>query len=194
MFRRRAAGETLRSLAADYGVSHTTLSRYLRRPAARAELKRVARLLREEQHEAERLERSRRRLAGRRGDDRAGRQQSHPAPVPVASAAPAASAPAPRAIPAAPTRPRGRTAYGAWLDSHDARRPYSRADLHSRSDTRAAEAVAAGGGIQAVIDATGLRTLANVELGIDPEILAHARHNDALQASANQLGLDSGPA
>ena len=44
------------------------------------------------------------------------------------------------------------------------------------------------------IDATGLRTLANVELRIDPEILAHARRNDALQASANQLGLDGRPA
>jgi hypothetical protein len=36
---RRAGGESLRSLAADYGVSHTTLSRYFRRREVAAELR-----------------------------------------------------------------------------------------------------------------------------------------------------------
>jgi hypothetical protein len=35
LFRRRAAGETLRALACDYDVEHTTLSRYFSRPEAR---------------------------------------------------------------------------------------------------------------------------------------------------------------
>ena len=41
--------------------------------------------------------------------------------------------------------------------------------------------VAAGGGMQAVIDATGLRTLENVVGLIDPAILAQAFDNDVLQ-------------
>ena len=48
--------------------------------------------------------------------------------------------------------------YGAWLDERDARLPLSRADLRSRVDEAAARAVAAGGAMQAVIEATGLRT------------------------------------
>ncbi len=68
---------------------------------------------------------------------------------------------------------RFRTDYELWLDERDARprAPLTRADLRSKSDDRAAKAVADGGGIQAVIEATGLRTLENVLTGIDPEIL-----------------------
>ena len=51
-----------------------------------------------------------------------------------------------------------RSAYAAWLDERDARLPLSRADLHSRNDELAAQTVAASGGLQAVIEATGLRT------------------------------------
>jgi len=38
LIRRRASGQTLRSLAADYDVSHTTLSRYFRRPSVAKQL------------------------------------------------------------------------------------------------------------------------------------------------------------
>ena len=72
-----------------------------------------------------------------------------------------------------------RADYELWLDERDARAPLTRADLRSKSDDRAAKAVAEGGGIQAVIEATGLRTLENVLTGIDPEILDRARENDA---------------
>ncbi len=48
--------------------------------------------------------------------------------------------------------------------------------------------------MQAVIDATGLRSLKNVERLIDPAILAQARHQDTLQVTANQLGLNAEPA
>ena len=52
LVRRRAAGEPLRSLAADYGVAHTTLGRYFARPEVASELRRQARALRAEQRAA----------------------------------------------------------------------------------------------------------------------------------------------
>jgi hypothetical protein len=65
------------------------------------------------------------------------------------------------------------------LDQGDARLPLSRAHLHSRNDDTAARIVAAGGGIQAIIEATGLRTRENVLRRIDPAILEQAHQNDA---------------
>jgi len=56
LLRRRAAGECLRSLAADYGVEHTTLGRYFARPEVARELRRQARALRAEQQAARRDE------------------------------------------------------------------------------------------------------------------------------------------
>ena len=53
LFRRRAAGETVRELAPDYGVSHTTLSRFFARPEAGRELKRAERLHRAGQKASE---------------------------------------------------------------------------------------------------------------------------------------------
>ena len=78
-------------------------------------------------------------------------------------------------------RRRPRSDYEAWLDGHDARRPLTRADLHGQSDKRAARVVADGGGMQAVIEATGLRTLENVVRLIDPAILKRALDNDVLE-------------
>jgi hypothetical protein len=48
LVRRRAAGETFRALAADYGVAHTTLVRYFERPEVARQLKEAARELRAE--------------------------------------------------------------------------------------------------------------------------------------------------
>ena len=57
----------------------------------------------------------------------------------------------------------------------------------SRASERAADAVEAGGGIQAVIEATGLRTLKNV-LGLsDPAVLAQAFANDDARARGPRL-------
>jgi len=78
-------------------------------------------------------------------------------------------------------RRRPRSPYEAWLDGHDARRPLTRADRHSQSDERAARVVADGGGMQAVIEATRLRTLENVVRLIDPAILKQALDNDVLE-------------
>jgi len=49
LLRRRAAGETLRLLARDYGVSHTSLSRYFARPGVVKQLKQAERFVRAEQ-------------------------------------------------------------------------------------------------------------------------------------------------
>ena len=71
LFRRRAAGETLRQLAADYGVSHTALGRFFARPEARSQLREAGRLLRAERQadaaaarKQRRLEQQLRRTAG----------------------------------------------------------------------------------------------------------------------------------
>jgi hypothetical protein len=86
---------------------------------------------------------------------------------------------APREL--ASRRRRPRSDYEAWLDAHDARQPLTRADRHSQSDKRAARVVADGEGMQAVIEATGLRTLENVVRLIDPAILKQALDNDVLE-------------
>jgi len=52
LVRRRAAGKTLRELACDYGVAHTTLSRYFARPEVAKQLKQAGQLLRAEQRAA----------------------------------------------------------------------------------------------------------------------------------------------
>jgi len=75
-------------------------------------------------------------------------------------------------------------AYAAWLNERDARVPLTRADRYSRNDDTAARVVAADGGMQAVIEATGLRTRENVDRLIDPAILEEARQNDAPPAAA----------
>ncbi len=83
LLRRRAAGETLRSLAADYGVVHTTLGRYFARPEVAKQLKAARRTGRAEraaerranaarQAEERRLEREVRREAQRQAAQRRG--------------------------------------------------------------------------------------------------------------------------
>jgi hypothetical protein len=62
--------------------------------------------------------------------------------------------------------------HARWLDERDARVPLSRSDLESDADRAAAAAVKAGGDMQAVIEATGMRTRENVLRNIDPAILA----------------------
>jgi lambda repressor-like predicted transcriptional regulator len=108
LYRLRAAGESLRALARDYAVAHTTLSRYFARAQAAEQLKEAGRLLRAEvaarAHSGQKAERS-------------------------------------------------------------------------RADQEAARAVEAGGGIEAVIEATGLRTVKNVLRSIDPALLEHAFAN-----------------
>jgi hypothetical protein len=62
--------------------------------------------------------------------------------------------------------------------------PLPASERYSRNDELAESTVAAGGGIEALIGATGLRTRKNVLTGIDPEIVVRALTNDAAVASA----------
>ena len=174
LIRRRAAGEPLRALESDYGVSHTTLMRYFQRPDVAKQITHAARQLRAEEraladrHSAERrLEREVRRKAR----EQAAREREH--------ARRASAALAERTS----RRRRPRSDHEAWLDERAARRPLTRAELYSENDESAARAVAAGGGMEAVIEATGLRTLENVVRLIDPVLLKQAYDNDILSAA-----------
>jgi hypothetical protein len=168
LVRRRAAGETLRALAADYGVAHTTLGRYF----ARAEAVRQLR----EAGQSERRAAVRRRVVERRAERAIRRQAKEQAALARAQARRAAAAAS--AVP----WPR-RSGEAGWLDERETRRPLLRADLRSRNDELAERAVEAGGGVEAVIEATGLRTRANVLRAIDPAILVRAFDNAAASAA-----------
>jgi hypothetical protein len=169
LIRRRAADEPLRELASDYNVAHTTLSRFFERTD-------VAGQLREARRERQAGERAlaRRRSAERRLEQDVRRQARAQAATERVQARAAAE------ISERLMRRRPRDGYEAWLDERDARVPLTRADLRSGHDQTAARVVAEGGGIQAVIDATDLRSLDNVVRSIDPAILTQAYDNDAI--------------
>jgi transcriptional regulator with XRE-family HTH domain len=175
LFRRRATGDTLRELAADYGVSHTALSRYFARPEARRQLKQAEQLLRAERQATaacrsaeRRLEREVRKKAKQQAAlERQQLRQSRAVQARIAARRPAAQG-----------------AYADWLDEHDLRRPLTRAELYSPNDDTAARIVSAGGGIEAVVEATGLRSRENVLGVIDPVILVRAFANDAAAPAA----------
>ena len=165
LIRRRAAGETLRRLAGDYGVAHTTLGRYFARPEVARELRRERRALAARRAAERRLEREVRRRAREQAALRLEHARLQAAAV-------------------RPRRPR-RSAYEAWLGEHEARLPLRRADLRTGSDDRAVGAVAAGGGIEGVIEATGLRSRENVLRLIDAAVLVRAFENDKAAARAD---------
>jgi len=172
LIRRRAAGEPLRELASDYDVVHTTLGRYFERPEVAKQLKQAAVQLRAEQRAAAARRSAERRLeqeVRRKAREQAGREREQVRRARAAT----------REV--TTRRRRARSDDEAWLDERDARLPLTRADLHSESDEIAARVVAAGGGMQAVIDATGLRTRKNVLGLIDPAILKQALDNDVLE-------------
>jgi hypothetical protein len=94
LVRRRAAGETLQELARDYGVSHTTLSRYFARPEVAKQLQQAGQLLRAEQRAArasllagQKAEREARRLVRRQvARKRTTPDRAHPDDAQLASA------------------------------------------------------------------------------------------------------------
>ena len=172
LIRRRAAGEPLRPLASDYGVAHTTLLDYFERPEVAREIKQAEKQLRAEQRAVTDRRATARRLeqdVRRKAREQAARERED---ARRANAAVREIASRPR---------RSRSPLAAWLDERAASQPLTRADLHSQNDDIAARAVAAGGGIQDVIDATDLRTLGNVVSLIDPAILKDAYDNDLLR-------------
>jgi lambda repressor-like predicted transcriptional regulator len=168
---RRAAGETLRALAADYGVAHTTLGRYFARPEVARQLRQAGPRVR-----AGRRAARARGAAERRAEREVRRRANEQARLELERA---------RAVAAARLRPAPRSPYAAWLDRRDAALPLLRADLRSRSDDLAAAAVEAGGGIEAVVETTRLQTRDNVLRLVEPAILVRAFANDeAARATA----------
>jgi hypothetical protein len=145
LVRRRAAGEPLRALAAEYGVAHTTLGRYFARPGVRRQLREAGQGVRAERRAA---------AAGRAAERRLLQELRRGA------------------------------------KEQAARLPLARADLRSRSNELAEGAVATGGGIEAVIEATGLRTRENVLRLIDPVILVRAFDNEAAAAATAEPARD----
>jgi hypothetical protein len=172
LIHRRAAGEPLRELASAYGVAHTTLSRYFERPEVSKQLKEAVR-----QHRA-----AERAIAARRSaDQRIEREVRRKAREQIEREGPwRAKAEADRG----PRFPDG--SLEAWVDERDARVPFTRRDLHSQHDATAERVVTDGGGIQAVIDATDLRSHENVASSIDPEILVKAHDNDAIASASSR--------
>jgi len=171
LIRRRAAGETFRELARDYEVAHTTLGRYFARPEVRKELRQAVEELRAAQRAA-----AARRAAERRQEQELRRKARKQA---AAERGQARHARAAVAAIASRRRP-ARSEYELWLDERDAVVPLTRVDRYSQLDEMAARAVAAGGGMQAVLEATDLRTRENVVGSIDSAILVRALDNDAL--------------
>jgi hypothetical protein len=150
-------------LAADYGVVHSTLSRYFARKDVAAQLRAARRALGAEGRAAKA-----RRVAERQLERTVRRQAEEEAALA-------------RSFSEGGVQPRRarRSDFEAWLDDRDARRPLLPQDLRSRSDELAAGAAENGGGIDALIEATGLRTLENLVRNIDPAILVRAYDNDA---------------
>jgi hypothetical protein len=171
LIRRRAAGEPVRELASDYEVAHTTLVRYFARPEVAKQLREAAKQLREEE----------RALADRRAQEQrlewTVRREARKQAAREREQARLAGAAERRTV----RSRRPRSDYAAWLDERDALVPLTRSDLHSQNDDTAARVVAAGGGMQDVIDSTDLRTLENVVRLIDPALLKQAYDNDLLR-------------
>jgi hypothetical protein len=179
LYRRRVEGATLRELAADYGVAHTTLSRYLRRRDATARLQEVRVSVREEERE-------------RRAElRRAAKKRREAAVDDVVIGEPSTTTADSGAlntgvveVEAHPPPARLRTHvypsdYANWLEERDDARPLTRRDSWTTNDETAARVVAEGGGIAQVMEATRHRDPQNLRRLIDPEILAAAERNDA---------------
>jgi len=176
LYRRRAAGEALRPLALDYDVAHTTLSRHFTRPQAAKQLRQAEQLLRAQRRTA---------TAHRSAQRRFEREVRRKAKEQLAVEQERTRLAARQRASTAGRRPL-RSAYEDWLDARDARPPPSRTDLYSLNDQKAARIVAAGGGIEDLLQTTGLRTHDNLLRSIDPTILKQALDNDTARATATE--------
>jgi hypothetical protein len=173
LFDRRVAGESLRTLAPDYRVAHTTLLRYFGRPDVRIELREARRrlLLKRKALAAQRAEeRLLKQDVRRRAREQAARERNLLRLRAIAVA-----------------RPR-RSGIGGWLDEHEAPRGLLRRERWSEHDRVAEQAVAAGGGVDEVIAVTGLRTRENVYRLIDPETTVRALANQKRRRPAAESG------
>lgn len=156
LFDRRVAGESLRVLAPDYGVVHSTLSDFFRRPEGLLGLP-EARLRLQEERKARQAEERRLKQDVQR---RALEDKEHD-----------------RRLEAWASRQPRRSGYEGWLDERDAPRGLSSRDRFSASDDLAEAVVESGGGLEQVIDATGLSP-ENALSNIDFQLMGRALAND----------------
>jgi lambda repressor-like predicted transcriptional regulator len=159
LYERRVAGESLRALAPDYGVVHTTLSDFFQRPEAMLELREARRRLRVASKARQQNERRLVRGVRTRAREDAKRDRWLQAWTP------------PKRLHLSEEMLR--------LDANEAPRGLTSRERYSENDHHAAEVVASGGGVKQVIEATGLRTLENVLRNIDPQIIRAALETDA---------------
>ena len=176
LIRRRAAGETLRDLARDYDVAHTTLGRYFTRPESQKKLKDAQRQLR-----TEKRRRSARRLVERRLERQVRRRAKEQA---------ALERERKRRYRAERARwnadwPSG-GAEAIWMHRRYEPQLQLSSDLHSTYDEDALQVAAAGGGTQALLAATELPTLESAARQIDAVVLAQVLDNDALERAQHQ--------
>jgi hypothetical protein len=184
LYQRRVQGATPRELANDYALSHTTLSRYLRRPDAKLQVREARAALRLKKRD--RREESRRALQHGR-PERQGNALAAAEPSPVfdeGGHAVVVEEAAPAPLSAVERRANRYPSDSAdWLDDQDYARPPTRRETRSTNDEIADKVAAGGAGIAAVVDATGLRTEENLRRPIDPEIVARADLNDAASST-----------
>jgi hypothetical protein len=167
LFDRRAAGESLRSLAREYEVNHTSLVRFFRRPEAALALGEARRRLQKERKARQENERRLVRYVQTRARQDQKRDQLLLAWTP------------PKRLHLSEEMVR--------LDANDAPRGLTSRQRYSENDDKAAEVVASGGGAEQVLEATGLRTLENVLRNIDPQIMRAALANDKARPDAAGL-------
>ena len=157
LFDRRVAGESLRAIARDYEVEHTTLGDFFRRPDGVRGLKEARRRLQAARKDRQAEERHLKQEVQRRARE----DKEHD-----------------RRLEAwARRRPR-RSGYPGWLDEHDAPKGAHSRGRYSANDDSAEAVVVAGGGVEQVIEETGLRTRKNALRNIDAQIMQRALAND----------------
>ena len=156
LFDRRVAGESQRALARDYGVVHSTLGDFFRRPDGVLGLEEARRRLQAQRKARQAEERRLKQKVQRRAQEDNERDR--------------------RLEAWARRRPR-RSGYEGWLDQHDAPRGPSSRQRFSGSDDVAEAMVAAGGGVEQVMAASRL-SRENAMRNIDPQIMRRALAND----------------
>lgn len=157
LYDRRVAGETLRVLARDYGVVHSTLSRHFRRAEAVLELREAHRRLGAERKARQAEERHlKQEVQNRAREDEARDRRIEAWKPPKRSYA---------------------SDEMRWLDSRDAPRGLTSRQRYSANAWTAVEVVASGGGVEQVVEATGL-TRDHVLRRMDSQIARGAIAND----------------
>lgn len=165
LLERLAAGESYRSVGRAYGVAHTTVSDYLRRPEVVAQLCEVGRRQQVERRALRELN-----AKERRAEEEVRRRAR-------------AEARWDRELRAARGRVRG-SDYEVWLY---APRGLTSKERWSSNDELADQVVSAGGGIAELIEATGLPTRMAVYESIDPQLGSRALRNERRRRPADQL-------